>query len=441
VPDGPRNVLRRGEPGYEEARRDCVWNGRIADRFPDLIVQVEDEQDVVHAVGLARDQDMSIGVRSGGHSWSGSHLRDGGMLLDLSRLTGISLDAPAAGAVVQPGVRGSELAGALRAHDLFFPVGHCQGVAVGGYLLQGGFGWLSRVFGPACANVTAIDVVTADGELVHADEHTHPDLFWAARGAGPGFFGVVTRFHLQLHRWPRVAMNSVYLYPVALLAEVFGWAREIGPAVARNLEMMLFLQRPQEDQRMIGVTGPVLADSEEEARAALAILETCPVRDRAIAASPCMASDFTDLVATSRLLFPEGNRFAVDNMWTSAPAADLVPGLRRIADTLPPEPSHAMWMNWGPSPARPDMAYSIEDDVYIALYASWADPGDDGRYAGWPAERMREMQHLATGIQLADENLGARPARFVTDENLARLDGIRDRYDPDGRFHSWMGRP
>ena len=431
------DVLRREDPGYEAARRDCVWNARIADRFPDLIVQAADEQDVVRAIGLARDQEMKVGVRSGGHSWAGSHLRDGGMLLDLSRLTGLSLDAEARVAVVQPGLRGSELASTLRAHGLFFPVGHCQGVAVGGYLLQGGFGWLSRIFGPACANVIAIDAVTADGELLHADEHTNADLFWAARGAGPGFFAVVTRFHLQLHPWPATAMNSVYLYPSELLDEIFTWAREVGPAVARSMEMMLFLQRPA-DERVIGVTGPVLADNEEEARDALAILDTCPVADRAIAASPYLPADFADLVATSRVLFPDGNRFAVDNMWTSAPVADLLPGLHRIADTLPPEPSHAMWMNWGPSPERADMAYSVEDDVYIALYASWTSGADDGRYARWPGDRMREMEQLATGIQLADENLAARPARFVTDQNRQRLDEIRARYDPDHRFHSWM---
>ena len=151
-----------------------------------------------------------------------------------------------------------------------------------------------------------------------------------------------------------------------------------------------------------------------------------------------MPADFADLVATSRLLFPDGNRFGADNMWTSAPVAELLPGLQRIADTLPPEPSHAMWMNWGPSPERPDMAYSIEDDIYIALYASWADAADDERYASWPGDRMREMEHLATGIQLADENLGARPARFITDAHMGRLEEIRARYDPAGRFHSWM---
>ena len=433
------NFLRRGEPGYEAARLDSVWNARIADRFPDVIAQAEREEDVVAALALARDRDMKVGIRSGGHSWAGSHLREGGMLLDLSRLNAFTVDAASRTAQVQPGVRGSDLAAALRADELFFPVGHCQGVAMGGYLLQGGFGWLSRVFGPACANVVAIDVVTADGDMLHADEQSHPDLLWAARGAGPGFFGVVTRFHVRVHEWPRVAMNSVYLYPVELLDDVFTWAREIGPAVSRNVEMMLFLQRPQ-GEPVIGVTGPVLADSADAARAALAILETCPVRDRATAASPYMPADLADLVAASRLLFPDGNRFAADNMWTHATAADLLPGVNRIAATLPPEPSHAMWMNWGPSPERPDMAYSVEDEVYIALYASWSDPREDEQRARWPADRMREMEDFASGIQLADENLGARPARFVSEANMRRLDEIRARYDPDDRFHSWMGR-
>jgi FAD/FMN-containing dehydrogenase len=101
-----------------------------------------------------------------------------------------------------------------------------------------------------------------------------------------------------------------------------------------------------------------------------------------------------------------------------------------------------LWLNWGgASPPRPSMAFSVEDQIYIAVYGVWSDPADDEQHVRWAEERMRAMEHLATGIQLADENLARRPARFVTDENLARLDEIRDRYDPSGRFHSWMGRP
>ena len=100
-----------------------------------------------------------------------------------------------------------------------------------------------------------------------------------------------------------------------------------------------------------------------------------------------------------------------------------------------------LWMNWGTSPPREDMAYSVEDETYIACYASSPGAEGDAINAEWSTERMREMEHLSSGIQLADENLGRRPARFVSDENLRRLDEVRAEYDPDGLFHPWMGRP
>ena len=104
-----------------------------------------------------------------------------------------------------------------------------------------------------------------------------------------------------------------------------------------------------------------------------------------------------------------------------------------------------LWMNWGPgsspAPERPEMVYSVEDDTYIAVYAVWQDPAEDRANIAWATERMREMEPLASGLQLADENLGRRPARFLTDERMDRLDELRAARDPDGRFHAWMGRP
>ena len=100
-----------------------------------------------------------------------------------------------------------------------------------------------------------------------------------------------------------------------------------------------------------------------------------------------------------------------------------------------------LWMNWGESPERQDMAYSVEDQTYIALYAVWTDPAEDETNIEWATGNMRAMEGLASGIQLADENLGRRPFGFVADENLGRLDSIRAELDPDGRFHTWMGRP
>ena len=444
-------LIVRGDDGYEQARRAAVWNARTPERYPDAIVLASSEADVVRAVSDTRLSSRRgagagrIGVRSGGHSWAGNHVRDGGLLLDVSALREVELDVEAMTATVGPGCHGDELLELLAEHDLFFPAGHCPGVGLGGYLLQGGYGWNGRVHGPACMSVKAIDVVLASGELVHADEHENADLLWAARGAGPGFFGVVTRFHLRLVRRPKVVVNSVFLYPIDVLEQVFSWADAIGPRVARVMELMLFIHRTEEGELEIAVTGPVLADSEREAREAIAVLESCPVPEQAKLALPYVPGELADLYAGAHAAYPDGSRYSADNMWTHAPVEELLEGLRRIAETLPPAPSHMLWMNWQPGstpqPERPDMAYSVEDDTYIALYGVWQDPTEDEQNVAWATERMHEMQSLASGIQLADENLGNRPARFVGEAQLARLDELRTKYDPDGRFHSWMGRP
>lgn len=438
-------LLRRGEEGYEQARRAAVWNARTPARFPEAIVLAASERDAVRAVRLAAAEGLKMAVRSGGHSWAGNHLRDGSLLLDLSALREVEVDGEAMTASVQPGCRGNELLDLLDRLNLFFPAGHCPGVALGGYLLQGGYGWNGRLHGPACMSVEAIDAVTADGELVRADEEHNADLLWAARGAGPGFFGVVTRFHLRLQRRPRIVANGLFTYPLELMGDVFAWAQESAPRVPRTMELMLLIHRDETGAPEVAVTGPVLTDEREQAQRTLALLQTCPVLDRAKLNVPYVEVTLPDLYAGVQASYPDEHRYAVDNMWTSASVKELLPGLQRIAETLPGAPSHMLWMNWGPgetlAPQRPDMAYSVEDDTYIALYAVWEDPALDEANVGWATERMREMQGLASGIQLADENLGLRPARALGAEQLARLDELRAARDPEGRFHPWMGRP
>ena len=228
-------------------------------------------------------------------------------------------------ATVGPGVRGDELLAALAEQDLFFPAGHRPGVGLGGYLLQGGYGWNGRVHGPACMSVEAIDVVTADGRLIRADGGRNAELLWAARGSGPGFFGAVTRFHLRLYRRPPVVANGIYLYPLDCLDEVFRWAQEIGPGVARTMELMIFIHRDDQGEPEIAVTGPVLAASEAEAAEALALLETCPVRARTKAAAPNVPARMEDLYAGAHAAYPDDHRYAADNMWTHAGVGELFP--------------------------------------------------------------------------------------------------------------------
>ena len=438
------SIFWRNDTGYEHARRSAVSNGRMPDRFPDVIVRAQSNGDVVAAVQLAKERGLKIGIRSGGHSWAASFLRDGGMLLDLSQMNGFSVDVSTRTATIQPGLKGADLNRALLKDRLFFPSGHCMPVSLGGFLLQGGFGWNSRLWGPACCSILGMDIVTADGELVHANESENADLFWAARGSGPGFFGVVTRFHLGLQPRPQAMMKSDYVYPIEVLDDVLRWIRTIQPSLPLNMEPLVFVRRD-----MFGhsgptalVTAPVMADSQEEARAALALLETCPVLGKAGMREVDIVTELDGLLQGAEdLLYPQGAHYAADNMWTNASADALLPGMRKIAETLPPAPSHMMWMLWGPTQPRPDMSFSMESDLYIALYGISRDAAGEATSQAWVTERMRELENLADGIQLADENLGARTFRFLADSNFQRLQAIRSERDPNGMFHSYMGLP
>lgn len=442
--DLPKRHFFRNDDGYERARAQTVWNARTPQRYPDLVVQATDVDDVVATVRYAAEHDLQIGIRSGGHSWAGNHVRDGGVLLDMHDINQCEIDADAGTAVVGPGMGGSVLAGILGEQGLFFPAGHCRGVCIGGYLLQGGYGWNSRVLGPACESVIGLDVVTADGEKLHIDADRHPDLYWAARGSGPGFFAVVTAFHLKLYKQPAVIGSSLYVYPMELAEEIYPWARSISAEVERKVELQIAASRSVPglglDTPGIVFASPVFADSEQEAIDALALLETCPVREAAIAAVPYAPADMDTWYAGVMSNYPDNHRYAADNIWTSASADELMPGITRILETMPPHPSHFLWLNWGPSPQRQDMAYSLEDEIYLALYGVWENPADDEKYGDWARSNMAAMEHLQSGIQLADENLGNRPAPFATPEAMEKLDRVRAEYDPNGRFHSWMGR-
>jgi FAD/FMN-containing dehydrogenase len=330
----------------------------------------------------------------------------------------------------------------LDAQGLFFPSGHCEGIRLGGYLLQGGYGWNSKVVGPACESVLGLEVVTAEGDTLYCDPEHHGDLYWAARGSGPGFFGVVTSFTLRLHRRPAVLGTCLYLYPIDVADEVFSWGRSISGEIDDRVELQILTSRnaPEfgPDEPTIAIASPVFADSDDEAAKALAILGSCPVIDRATANLPYMPTTLANWYSAVMAKYPEGHRYSVDNMFTSAPADELLPGIRRIIETMPPHPSHFVFAGWKPSPDRTEMVYGVEDEIYLGLYTAWHDAADDARYRDWAPSNMTAMSHLATGISLADENLARRSATFITAPNMERLDQIRAVYDPNGMFHAWM---
>jgi FAD/FMN-containing dehydrogenase len=438
----PGKTLRRGDPGFDEAVLGTSFNARDPGCRPDIVVQANSTEHVIAAIHLAREQDLKIGICSGGHSWTQNHIRDGGLLIDMSRLNTIAIDAAAKTAIVGPGCLCGDLNGALAKAGLFFPVAHAYTVGMGGFLLQGGFGWNSRVMGLGCENVIGFDAVLADGSFVHASETQNADLFWAARGAGPGFFAAIVRFHLKLYARPRFMGLKLQVFRMAHLEEVFTWADRIGPSVSPSVEFQIVLNRKAIGIGAPGmdVLAPVIADSWKEAREAVAFLKDNPLRAKASITSPLVPISLSRMMKTGeKTLFLPNTHWYTDNMWIAGGIERMLPALRTIADTQPPAPSHALWLNWNPPARRTDMAFSVEDRTYLALYGGLRNPRDYATHADWATRSMKTLELFSSGIQLADENLRRRPARFLSDTHMARIEKIRAHYDPEGHFPSWSG--
>jgi len=197
-----------------------------------------------------------------------------------------------------------------RSQGLFFPAGHCEGIRLGGYLLQGGYGWNSKVLGPACESVLGLEVVTADGEQIYCDPENHPDLYWAARGSGTGFFGVVTSFKLRIYRRPAVLGTCLYMYSIELVDEVYTWGREMSPEIDDRVELQILATCAYPaagiDHPAITVASPVFAEPEEEAAKALAALGTCPVVGRAMINIPYAPTNLAGWYTAVMSNYPKG---------------------------------------------------------------------------------------------------------------------------------------
>ncbi|WP_376794908.1 FAD-binding oxidoreductase [Thermogemmatispora sp.] len=436
----------RGQPGYEEARCGRIFNGRRPARYPAAILMATSEEDVVAGVRLAREQGLKVSVRAGGHSWAAWSLRDDALLIDLGGLRQIELDREAGIMRVSPAVTGSELNNLLTQQGLMFPGGHCPDVGLGGFLLQGGMGWNCRGWGWACQRVAAIDVVTAEGELLHADEHEHADLLWAARGAGPGFFAIVTRFYLRVRPLPAALTRSSFFYPAALFDEVMGWLYEIHPRLAPSVEVVAVGMGSGGD--LTGTAAPLLlvqglsfAESPAEAREALAPFESCPARERALLAQTMVPTTLAAEYAEQRRANPKEHRYAVDNAWLNAPAPAAIPALREAFVSLPTPQSFSLWFGMAPLHPLPDMALSLQADVYFASYVVWQQPEDDARCRRWLTEQMGRIEPLSEGLFLADSDFTTRAARFMEESHWQRLQALRARYDPTGLFHAYLINP
>jgi FAD/FMN-containing dehydrogenase len=440
-------LIERGSDDYERARVEAIFNARRPGRFPAAVLEAASQADVVAGVLLARDRGWSVTVRSGGHSWAAWSLEDDSLLIDLAGLRELRL-IDRTTAVASPSTRGGEeLNPFLRSHGLMFPGGHCPSVGIGGFLSQGGQGWNGRPWGWGCENVVAVDVVTADGELVHASPESHADLYWAARGAGPGMFGVIVRFYLRVHELPAYFAQTVYALPIDAFDDVMTWAHDVLPTLDIRVEPVIVgtrLPPPGVDVGggpliIIAATG--MFGSRQEAEACMAPLQTCPWLERAFFTDFAAEASWEMVNEMQTMQNPTSHRYAVDCAWTDAPAAELIPLLKPIYTDLPTPGSFVIWYGWNPTRPLQDMAFSMEANVYLAAYTVWTDEDDDARVMNWVTERFRDLEPVTKGIYLGDADLLRRPGKFMADENFAKLQRIRATYDPTGMFPNYRVKP
>jgi FAD/FMN-containing dehydrogenase len=430
----------RGDAGYEEARVGRVFNGRRPEQFPAAVLEAASEHDVVLGVRYAIERGWQVRARAGGHSWAAWSLQTDTLLIDLGLLRNISLAPDKQTVRVNPAIKGGEeLTPFLEHHGLGFPGGHCPTVGVGGFVLQGGQGWNGRVWGWACENIRAIDVVTANGELVHATETEHAELLWAARGSGPGFFGLVTAFHLRVRPRPPVFVHTTYVFPIDAFDELITWAHAILPTLERAVEPVIVGVGIPEPAVLMHTTA--MCSSMEEARRIMAPLETCPVLDRAMVRDFCLPTTFAEEGVQQEAANPRGARYHTDCLWTDAPAAELVPRLRALMTDMPSAQSFAIWYGWDPVRPLPDMAFSMEGNVYVAAYVIADDEADDARCRDWLQARMADLAPVSKGVYLGDSDLTVRPAKFMADANYARLEALRAKHDPNRVFPGYHIKP
>ncbi len=434
-------LLLRGERGFEDARTRRIFNRRLPQRTPAAVLRAVTEQDVVLGVRLAAQRGWTVAVRSGGHSWPQWSVRDDALVIDLAGLRELTYDPATQLATASPSIRGGEdLAPFLDAHGRFFVGGHCPTVGIGGFLLQGGQGWNCRGWGWAAEYVEAIDVVTADGELVRADATQNSDLYWAARGAGPGFFGVVTRFHLRTRAAPGYLGQTVHAYRMDDFDQVMTWLHGMHGTVADTVEIVALTKTDAAlaPEPVLLVTGVALVDDAAQADAALAPFRDSPALAQALLVLDAVPATMAEQRRRQADDNPEGHRWAVDNAWLRGPAEQVVPAMRRAYTTLPNEKAFTIWFSMAPLRELPDMAFSLQSEIYLAAYVAWLDPAEDERHQAWLTSVMADLEPVTAGQYLGDSDLSRRQLRFMSDDAWARLQRIRAQRDPDGRFAGYL---
>jgi FAD/FMN-containing dehydrogenase len=419
-------VLLPGDPAYDRAR--TVWNA-IVDRRPRVIVRCASVRDVVTAVRIAREHDLEIGVRGGGHSAVGHAVPDGGLMIDLSPLRAVRVDPARRRAVVQGGALLGSLDRAAQEYGLATTAGNVSHTGVGGLTLGGGMGWLARQAGLACDNVESFEVVSADGDVLRANEHQHPDLYWALRGGG-GNFGVVTEFEFRLHETGTRSLSVEVDFPVDQARSALrGW-RDLNVTAPREATFTAGIGGGVATLGYVWVGDPRAGEQQVPALRALGR----PVAERVVVCSYLELQSRDDVAdGHARRRYAKGHYFR-------ELTDDCIDTMVQVADVGPFAPGVGLQAYGGAIADVPEAetAFSHRDTAFeLGASTGWTDPDEDDARIDAARSYAASLEPFASGVYvnvLGDEG-AAGVRRAYSTEKLARLTAVKDAHDPQNVFH------
>jgi FAD/FMN-containing dehydrogenase len=435
-------VILPADPGYDAAR--AIWNGAI-DRRPACIVRCTGVADVVAAVDFARERDLLVAVRSGGHGVGGHALCDGGVVIDLSPMKGIRVDPVARTARAEAGVLWGELDRETQLHGLATVGGIVTHTGIAGLTLGGGIGWLMRKHGATVDNLLSADVVTARGEIVTASEEENPDLFWAIRGGG-GNFGVVTSFEYRLHPVGPVVLAGPVFHLLEDAPEVLRFYREFIAGAPDELTTIFELSvappapfLPEEVHgKQVVMVGACYAGSPDEGAEVVRPLKQFgrPIVDL------LEPKRYTALQSMFDPMVPHGwHRY-----WKSVelpPLTDTaIDTLVEHAPAVTSPKSYCIVFQLGGALARvseDETAFSQRDAAHnVNVNAVWTEEDPDAeRHIAWAREYFDALQPHAGGrvyVNFLGEEGGNRVRQAYGARNYERLVELKRAYDPTNLF-------
>jgi FAD/FMN-containing dehydrogenase len=434
------DVVTQDGAGYDDARR--VWNA-VFDRRPALIVRPATVDDVVAAVRFGRERDLEIAVRGGGHSAVGHSTTDGGLVIDLGRLNGVSVDSARRLATTGGGALLGQLDIEAQQHGLVCPVGVVGHTGVAGLTLGGGVGRLQRRFGLTIDSLRAVELVTADGRLVRASADEEPELFWGMRGAGANF-GVVTRLELELHPFGGTLHRGVHIHPATDVHELWAIFREFSATAPDTISMIFTVGRTASEDDYPGavVGAPIVVISYNHSGAGVDVDDDIAQLLGGPKPSSVTATSerYVDVQRSSDLALAWGSRTAILGGYVADCSPGVLDAFVAHLEDVPGDASISVTAMGGAIARIPDeeAAFTGRANPFdVSPDTGWTDPTLDAANLAWVRQAMAIVEaDLLAGRyinELSDAGPDVTRASYG-DAKLERLRALKREWDPDNIF-------